>query len=80
MADAGGIQADRLHSFIQRIEKLEEEKAAIANDVKEVYAEAKSSGYDTKIMRMIVKLRKMEAHDREEQEQLLDLYRQAIGL
>jgi uncharacterized protein (UPF0335 family) len=80
MADAGGIAADRLKSFIERIERLEEEKAAIANDVKEVYAEAKSSGFDTKIMRQIVRLRKMEAHDREEQEQLLDLYKQAIGL
>ncbi|MET1025927.1 MAG: DUF2312 domain-containing protein [Dongiaceae bacterium] len=80
MADAGGIAADRLKSLIERIERLEEEKAAIANDVKEVYAEAKSSGFDTKIMRQIVRLRKMEAHDREEQEQLLDLYKQAIGL
>ncbi len=80
MADAGGIAADRLKSFIERIERLEEEKAAIANDVKEIYAEAKSSGFDTKIMRQIVRLRKMEAHDREEQEQLLDLYKQAIGL
>ncbi|MDY0884161.1 DUF2312 domain-containing protein [Dongia soli] len=80
MADAGGIAADRLKSFIERIERLEEEKAAIAGDVKEVYAEAKSSGFDTKIMRQIVRLRKMEAHDREEQEQLLDLYKQAIGL
>ncbi|MDY0882287.1 DUF2312 domain-containing protein [Dongia soli] len=80
MADAGGIAADRLKSFIERIERLEEEKAAIGSDVKEVYAEAKSSGFDTKIMRQIVRLRKMEAHDREEQEQLLDLYKQAIGL
>ncbi|TXH32479.1 MAG: DUF2312 domain-containing protein [Rhodospirillaceae bacterium] len=80
MADAGGIAADRLKSFIERIERLEEEKAAIAGDVKEIYAEAKSSGFDTKIMRQIVRLRKMEAHDREEQEQLLDLYKQAIGL
>ncbi|TXH34044.1 MAG: DUF2312 domain-containing protein [Rhodospirillaceae bacterium] len=80
MADAGGIAADRLKSFIERIERLEEEKAAIGGDVKEVYAEAKSSGFDTKIMRQIVRLRKMEAHDREEQEQLLDLYKQAIGL
>ncbi|HVJ34627.1 MAG TPA: DUF2312 domain-containing protein [Dongiaceae bacterium] len=80
MADAGGIAADRLKSFIERIERLEEEKKAIAGDVKEVYAEAKSSGFDTKIMRQIVRLRKMEAHDREEQEQLLDLYKQAIGM
>ena len=80
MADAGGIAADRLKSFLERIERLEEEKKAIAGDVKEVYAEAKSSGFDTKIIRQIVRLRKMEAHDREEQEQLLDLYKQAIGM
>ena len=80
MADAGGIAADRLKSLIERIERLEEEKKAIAGDVKEVYAEAKSSGFDTKIIRQIVRLRKMEAHDREEQEQLLDLYKQAIGM
>lgn len=80
MADAGGIAADRLKSFIERIERLEEEKAAIGGDIKEVYAEAKSSGFDTKIMRQIVRLRKMEAHDREESEQLLDLYKQAIGM
>ncbi|HEX9448130.1 MAG TPA: DUF2312 domain-containing protein [Dongiaceae bacterium] len=80
MADAGGIAADRLKSFIERIERLEEEKKAIAGDVKEVYAEAKSSGFDTKIIRQIIRLRKMEAHDREEQEQLLDLYKQAIGM
>lgn len=80
MADAGGIAADRLKSFIERIERLEEEKKAIGGDIKEVYAEAKSSGFDTKIMRQIVRLRKMEAHDREEQEQLLDLYKQAIGM
>ena len=80
MGDAGGISADRLKSFIERIERLEEEKAAIAGDVKEVYSEAKSSGFDAKIMRQIVRLRKMDAADRKEQEQLLDLYKQAIGL
>jgi uncharacterized protein (UPF0335 family) len=80
MADAGGIAADRLKSFIERIERLEEEKAAIAGDVKEVYSEAKSSGFDTKIMRQIVRLRKMEPQERNEQEQLLDVYKQAIGM
>ena len=75
MADAGGIAADRLKSFIERIERLEEEKAAIAGDIREVYSEAKSTGFETKIMRQVVRLRKMEAHDREEQEQLLDLYK-----
>ena len=80
MADAGGIAADRLKSFIERIERLEEEKAAIAGDVKEVYSEAKSSGFHTKIMRQIVRLRKMEPQERNEQEQLLDVYKQAIGM
>jgi uncharacterized protein (UPF0335 family) len=80
MADAGGIAADRLKSFIERIERLEEEKTAIAGDIREVYSEAKSTGFETKIMRQVVRLRKMEAHDREEQEQLLDLYKRAVGL
>jgi uncharacterized protein (UPF0335 family) len=80
MADAGGIAADRLKSFIERIERLEEEKAALAGDIKEVYSEAKSSGFETKIMRQIVRLRKMDAQERTEQEQLLDVYKQAVGL
>ncbi len=80
MADVGGIAADRLKSFIERIERLEEEKAALANDIKEVYAEAKGTGFDTKVMRQVIKLRKMENADREEQEHLLDLYKRAIGL
>lgn len=80
MADSGGIAADHLKSFIERIERLEEEKAAIANDVKEVYAEAKGTGFDTKIMRQIIRLRKMEPGDRAEQEELLDIYMRAVGM
>ena len=80
MADAGGIAADHLKSFIERIERLEEEKAAIASDVKEVYAEAKGTGFDTKIMRQIIRLRKMEPNDRQEQEELLDIYMRAVGM
>jgi uncharacterized protein (UPF0335 family) len=80
MADAGGIAADRLKSFIERIERLEEEKAALAGDIKEVYSEAKSTGFETKIMRQIIRLRKMDAQERAEQEQLLDVYKQAIGM
>ncbi|MBL8709989.1 MAG: DUF2312 domain-containing protein [Rhodospirillaceae bacterium] len=80
MADAGGIAADHLKSFIERIERLEEEKAAIANDIKEVYAEAKGTGFDTKIMRQIIRLRKMEPNDRQEQEELLDIYMRAVGM
>lgn len=80
MADSGGIAADHLKSFIERIERLEEEKAAIAGDVKEVYAEAKGTGFDTKIMRQIIRLRKMEPNDRQEQEELLDIYMRAVGM
>jgi len=80
MADSGGIAGDHLKSFIERIERLEEEKAAIASDIKEVYAEAKGTGFDTKIMRQIIRLRKMEANDRQEQEELLDIYMRAVGM
>jgi len=80
MNDVGGIGADRLRSFIERIERLEEEKAALTADIREVYAEAKGNGFDAKIMRQIIKLRKMETADRQEQEALLDLYKRAIGL
>lgn len=80
MSDAGGIAADRLRSFIERIERLEEEKAGIANDVKDVFAEAKATGFDTKIMRQIIRLRRMEKEDRREQEELLDLYKAALGM
>ena len=74
------ISAQRLKQFITRIEKLEEEKKNLGADIREVYSEAKSTGFETKIMRQVVRLRKMEAHDREEQEQLLDLYKRAVGL
>lgn len=80
MANVGGIAADRLKSFIERIERLEEEKAALTADVREIYAEAKGSGFDTKVMRQIVRLRKMDEAARAEQEALLALYKRAIGL
>ncbi len=80
MSDDSGIAADRLKSFIERIERLEEEKAALAADIKEVYSEAKSAGFETKIMRQVVRLRKMDSNDRQEQEALLDIYKHAIGL
>ncbi len=76
----GGIAADRLKSFIERIERLEEEKTALAGDIREVFAEAKGAGFDTKIMRQVLKLRKMEQDDRQEQEHLLDLYKRALGM
>ncbi len=80
MADVGGISGDRLKSFIERIERLEEEKAALAADIKDVFAEAKGNGFDTKIMRQILKIRKMDKDDVDEQETLLDLYKQALGM
>ncbi len=80
MNDVGGIGAERLRSFIERIERLEEEKAALTADIREVYAEAKGNGFDTKVMRQVIRLRKMETADRQEQEALLDLYKRAIGL
>ena len=80
MADAGGIGADRLRSFIERIERLEEEKAALTADIREVYSEAKGEGFDTKVMRQVVRLRKMDSGDRQEQEAILDLYKQALGM
>lgn len=80
MADSGGIAADHLKSFIERIERLEEEKAALAADVREVFAEAKSAGFDIKIMRQVLRLRKLDVADRQEQEALLDIYLHALGM
>ncbi len=76
----GSVAADELRLLIERIERLEEEKKAIADDVKDVYGEAKARGYDAKTMRAIVRLRKMEKHVREEAEALLDTYKAALGL
>jgi len=78
--DTAGIAADRLRSFVERIERLEEEKAALSADVREIYAEAKSVGFDTKVLRQVIKLRKMEQADRQEQEQLLETYMSALGM
>lgn len=80
MSDVGGIAADRLRSFIERIERLEEERKGIADDIKDIYAEAKGTGFDTKILRQIIRLRKMEKNDRQEQEALLELYMAALGM
>ncbi len=76
----GNVAADQLRLFIERIERLEEEKKGIADDVKDVYAEAKANGYDTKTMRAIVRLRKLESHARQEADALLETYRNALGL
>ena len=79
MAD-GAVAQDRLRSFIERIERLEEEKAALMADIKEVYAEAKGTGFDPKTMRKVIRLRKMEENDRQEEEFLLDTYLAALGM
>lgn len=78
--DVGGVAGDRLRSFIERIERLEEEKSHLAEDIKEVYAEAKGVGFDAKTMRKIVTLRKLDYEKRREAEELLDLYKTAIGM
>lgn len=80
MVEVGGIAADRLRQFIERIERLEEEKAAMASDVREVYAEAKTVGFDPKVMRQIVKLRKMDTADQQEMEALIETYKHALGM
>lgn len=76
----GGIAADQLRAFIERIERLEGERETITTDIKEVYAEAKGSGFDVKIMRKIVALRKKDRIELAEEDALIDLYREAIGV
>lgn len=78
--DIDGVAVDQLRAFVARIERLEEEKANIANDIKEVYAEAKSSGFDVKILRKLISMRKRSKHDLAEEEELLAIYRAAVGL
>ena len=79
MADTS-VARDQLRSIVERVERLEEEKKAIADDIKEVYGEAKANGFDTKTLRTVVRLRKVEATEREEQEAMLDLYLSALGM
>jgi uncharacterized protein (UPF0335 family) len=74
------VAADQLKSIIERIERLEEEKAGIAGDIKEVYAEAKGNGFDTKVLRKIIALRKRDYAERKEEEAILELYLQALGM
>lgn len=80
MADVQGVSGERLKQYVERVERLTEEKNGIADDIRDVYAEAKSAGFDSKIMRMIVRLRKMASEKRREEEELLDIYKSAIGL
>jgi uncharacterized protein (UPF0335 family) len=77
---SGNVSADQLRSIIERVERLEEEKATLASDIREVFAEAKGSGYCTRAIKQILKLRKLEAHERDEQEMVLDTYLRALGM
>lgn len=79
-AAVGGIAADRLRSIIERVERLEEERKALAGDIKDIFTEAKSAGFDVKVIRQIIRLRKQEPAEVEEQETLLDIYRRALGM
>jgi uncharacterized protein (UPF0335 family) len=74
------VAADQLKAFVERIERLEEEKAGLAGDIREVYAEAKGSGFDIKVLRKIVAMRKRDYDERREEEAILDLYMQALGM
>jgi len=78
--EVGGIDSTRLNSLIERIERLEEEKKGIQSDIRDIFAEAKGVGFDVKIMKAIIKLRKMNQADRDEQEFLLDAYRKALNV
>jgi uncharacterized protein (UPF0335 family) len=78
--ETGGVAADRLRSLVERIERLEEERRALANDIKDIYAEAKSAGFDVKVLRQLIRLRRQEPAEIEEQESLLDVYRRALGM
>lgn len=76
----GGVAGDQLRSIIERVERLEEEKGALAADIREVFAEAKANGYDVKTLRQVLKIRKLDMHERHEQEALLDTYLHALGM
>ena len=80
MSDAHGVARDQLRSIVERIERLEEEKKTIADDIKDVYSEAKGLGFDTKILKTIIKLRKMDEQERMEEDLILDTYMAALGM
>lgn len=79
-AEGDGVAADRLRSLVDRIERLEEERKALGSDIKDIYSEAKSAGFDVKVIRQLISIRRKEAAEVEEQETLLDLYRRALGM
>ena len=80
MTDVGGIANERLRALIERIERLEEEKAALSDDIREIFSEAKSAGFDVRILRQVIRLRKLDSSDRQEQEAILDLYKRALDM
>jgi len=80
MAEFGGVSTDRLRSFVDRIERLEEEKKALAADIREVYSEAKGAGFDVKVMRQLIRLRKLDKDDRTQMEEILSVYERALDM
>ncbi len=80
MAEVGGVSTDRLRSLVDRIERLEEEKQALAADIREVYSEAKGAGFDVKVMRQLIRLRKMDKDDRSQMEEILSVYERALDM
>lgn len=79
-SDTQAVAAGQLRSFIERIERLEEEKKTLSDDIKDVYAELKGNGFDTKAVRAIIRLRKQEEHERQEEEAMIELYKNALGM
>ena len=80
MAEVGGVSTDRLRSFVDRIERLEEEKMALAADIHEVYSEAKGAGFDVRVMRQLIRLRKLDKDDRTQMEEILSVYERALDM
>jgi len=80
MPDVGGIAAEQLRSLVERIERLEDEKKALSDDIRDVYAQAKGGGFDLRVLRQIIRLRKLNSAERQEQETLLDVYKRALGM
>ncbi len=80
MAEVGGVSTDRLRSFVDRIERLEEEKIVLAADIREVYSEAKGAGFDVKVMRQLIRLRKLDKDDRTQMEEILSVYERALDM
>ena len=80
MAEVGGVSTDRLRSFVDRIERLEEEKMALAADIHEVYSEAKGAGFDVRVMRQLIRLRKLDKDDRTQMEEILIVYERALDM